>query len=134
MGSEPSSKIARLVDHFMAEASQAADNDDWAEADGWVGKWVIVGAGGELVKVFEVKAGTLTPTKPRQEYTAVVTMSEDTFLDLVEAALQGQGEEVFARKYAKRAIEYQGERWIVDSERFRKVLRRLGGVKLGRLP
>jgi len=57
-------------------------------------------------------------------------MSEDTFLDLVEGALHGRGEDVFAQKYASRAIRYRGDQWIVDSERFRKVLKRLSGIPI----
>ncbi len=64
-------------------------------------------------------------------FVASIRMSVDTFLDLIDAALSHRGEEVFEQKYAARHISYDGERWIVDSERFRKVFRRLGGVGVG---
>jgi len=114
----------------MTKAAASADDEDWKEADGWVGKWTIVGAGGNIEKIYEIRDGQFHPTNPRETYIGEVKMSEDTFIDLARAALEGKAEEVFAAKYAKRAIEYYGDQWVVDSERFRKVLKRLGAVKL----
>lgn len=131
MGSESPSKIEQLIEHFMLQVSEVADEEDMKEADGWVGKWTIVGKNREIVKVYEVRDGRFWPTT-KGGYVGAVTMSEDTFLDLVEAALEGKGEEVFSHKYAKRAIEYEGDQWVVDSERFRKVMKRLGVVQIGR--
>jgi len=75
-------------------------------------------------------AGKFHPSDEQEEYTGQVEMSEDTFLDLVDAALRGKGEEMFVDKYRKAAIRYRGDQWIVDSERFRKVLKRLSGIPL----
>ena len=128
------SKIAQLIDHFMAQVSEVTDAEDWVEADGWRGKWTIVGDDKETVKVYEIREGKFWPTGPEGNFVGKVTMSEDTFIDLIDAALHGKGEHIFAEKYAKRAIEYEGDQWIVDSERFRKVLKRLSSVKIGKLP
>ena len=131
MASGEGSKIGKLVDFLMGKMAEAADDEDWKESDGWVGKWTILGPAG-ITRIYEIHHGKFWPTTERQEYTGEVEMSEDTFLDLVDGALQGKGEDVFARKYAARAIRYRGDQWIVDSERFRKVLRRIGGVPIRR--
>ncbi len=132
MGAGEGSKIAQLVDFLMAKLSEVADDEDWKESDGWVGKWTIVGPQG-LTRIYEIHDGKFYPTKERQAYTGEVEMSEDTFLDLMDGALHGKGEDVFATKYAKHAIRYRGDQWVVDSERFRKVLRRLGSHPIRRL-
>lgn len=123
------SKIEKLVDFLLEKVAAVTDDDDWIEADGWVGKWIIVGEGG-VQKIYEIKDGKFNPTHERDfsEYKGEVTMSVDTFLDLIDAAIHGKGEEVFLAKYRSSAIRYRGEGWIVDSERFRKILRRLGNV------
>lgn len=125
MGSEESSTVAKLMDHLMIKAAQAADDDDWKESDGWIGKWVITGEGG-VTRIYAIHSGRFYPSDAQDNYTAEVEMSVDTFLDMMDGALHGHGEEVFIDKYRKKAIRYKGERWIVDSERFRKVLKRLG--------
>ncbi|GAI98572.1 unnamed protein product [marine sediment metagenome] len=129
MASGQSSKIAKLVDILMGKVAEVADDDDWAESDGWVGKWTIYGEN-SITRIYAIKDGKFYPTGEHVEYTGQVEMSEDTFLDLVEGALHGHGEDVFAQKYAARAIRYRGDQWIVDSERFRKVLRRISGIPL----
>lgn len=125
MADEENSNIARLVDYLMKKVQEVADDDDWKESDGWVGKWTILGDKG-ITRIYEIHDGKFYPSTERQHYTGEVEMSEDTFLDLMDGALKGQGEKVFAEKYAHHHIRYRGERWVVDSERFRKVLRRLG--------
>ncbi len=131
MASGEGSKIGKLVDYLMSKMAEVADDEDWKESDGWVGKWTILGPIG-ITRIYEIHHGKFWPTSERQEYTGEVEMSEDTFLDLVDGALRGKGEDVFARKYASRAIRYRGDQWIVDSERFRKVLRRISGVPIRR--
>lgn len=131
MASGEGSKIGKLVDYLMSRLAEVADDEDWKESDGWVGKWSILGPAG-ITRIYEIHHGRFWPTSERQEYTGEVSMSEDTFLDLMDGALHGKGEDVFARKYAARAIRYRGDQWIVDSERFRKVLRRIGGVPIRR--
>ncbi|KKN22104.1 hypothetical protein LCGC14_0918520 [marine sediment metagenome] len=129
MGSEHT-KIGALVDMLMSKVGEVADAGDWTESDGWVGKWTIRGDHREIVKAYSIKEGKFEnlPTGSSQVFTGEVEMSEDTFLDLMDGALHGKGEEVFVEKYAKRAIKYKGSQWIVDSERFRKVLKRLSIV------
>ena len=129
MGSGQGSKVEQLIDHFINQLSEVADDEDWQEADGWVGKWTILGGNeGDISRVYEIRDGRFSTTTPRQVYTGEVKMSQDTFLDIVAAALHGKGEEAFAEKYGKSRIRYEGEQWLVDSERFRKVLRRMGRV------
>lgn len=129
MGTGATSKIGKLVDLLMEKAAEVAEEDDWAESDGWVGKWTIVGAA-NVVKIYAIRGGKFFPAGEQEVYTGEVTMSEDTFLDLVEGALQGRGEQVFMEKYRLWHIQYYGERWLVDSERFRQVLKRLGRVPI----
>lgn len=129
MATGQDSKIGKLVDILMGKVSEVADGEDWKESDGWVGKWSIIGPQG-ITRIYTIRSGKFYPSSPQQKYTGEVEMSEDTFLDLMEGALQGKGEDVFAQKYAKHAIRYRGEQWVVDSERFRKVLRRLGSMPL----
>lgn len=124
MASGQTSTIERIMENFMSQVSEVADDDDWKESDGWVGKWTIYGAN-NVTKIYAIRGGKFFPVGEQDEYTGEVEMSEDTFLDLMDAALHRHGEEVFAEKYASRAIRYRGSQWIVDSERFRKVLRRL---------
>jgi len=129
MASGSTSKIERLVDFLMSKVAEVADDEDWKESDGWVGKWTIYGEN-NITKIYAIKGGRFYSTGEHENYTGQVEMSEDTFLDLVDGALKGKGEDVFARKYASRAIRYRGDQWIVDSERFRKVLRRISGVPI----
>ena len=124
-------RIARLVDRFMAEVEQAAGDDDWTESDGWVGRIVLWDGEEKQTYVYQIKDGKMEPTEFQGPFVATVSMSVDTFLDLIDSALSGvpgRAELVFERKYAARHIAYEGERWIVDSERFRKVFRRIGSA------
>lgn len=129
MASRSVSKIEQLVEFLMDKVAEVADDGDWQESDGWVGKWTIYGDQ-QITKRYAIKGGKFFPVGEQEQYTGEVEMSEDTFLDLVDGAFKGHGEEVFARKYASRAIRYRGDQWIVDSERFRKVLKRIGGLPL----
>lgn len=123
MGNQSDSKVDRLINHFLEKMSEQADPSDWKEADGWVGKWTITG---KTTRSYEVRGGRLCPTTEQESYTGQVEMSEDTFIDLIQAAMRGNIEEVFAQKYGRSHIIYKGEQWIVDSERFRKILRKAG--------
>jgi len=129
MGTGKVSKIGRLVDILMGRVAEVADDEDWKESDGWIGKWTIVGEQ-NIERVYAIRDGKFHASDEQEEYTGQVEMSEDTFLDLVDAALRGKGEDMFVDKYRKAAIRYRGDQWIVDSERFRKVLRRLSGIPL----
>lgn len=129
MVSEQGSKIGKLIDLLMSSVAEVADDEDWKESDGWIGKWTICGEN-NIERIYAVRDGKFCPMEVSEEYTGQVEMSEDTFLDLVEGALKGRGEGIFAQKYAARAIRYRGDQWIVDSERFRKVLKRLRGVTI----
>lgn len=126
MVSKPGSNIAKLVDHLMSKVSEVAEGEDWKEAEGWVGRWIIDGPKG-VVKTYEIKQGKVISytAKPGEKFTGEVQMSDDTFLDLMDAAFEGKVDQCFAEKYARKAIRYRGQQWIVDSERFRKVLKRL---------
>lgn len=129
MGTREISKLGKLVDSLMSRVAEVADDEDWKESDGWVGKWTIVGEN-NIERIYAIRGGKFYPIGEQEEYTGQVEMSEDTFLDLVDAALRGRGEAMFADKYRIAAIRYRGDQWIVDSERFRKVLRRLSGIPL----
>lgn len=129
MGTGETSKIGQLVDKMMNQVAQVADEEDWKESDGWIGKWTIYGEN-NITRIYSISNGKFYRIGEQEEYTGQVEMSEDTFLDLVGAALKGRGEELFVDKYRTAAIRYRGDQWIVDSERFRKVLKRLGGIPI----
>ena len=93
MGTGQASKVARLIDHFIGQLSEVADEEDWKESEGWVGKWTIVGPL-NIKRIYEIRKGKFYPTMEQESYTGEVEMSEDTFLDLIAAALKGQGEDV----------------------------------------
>jgi hypothetical protein len=123
------SYVEKLVFRFMEEVEQVADHELWAESDGWVGKMVLTDSlRGDRVYVYEIKDGKMTPSNSPGPFVGTMTMSEETFLDLITAATSGTGEVVFQRKYAGRHLHYQGDQWLVDSERFRKVFRRLAAA------
>jgi len=129
MGTGETSKIGRLVDIMMNQVAEVADDEDWKESDGWIGKWTIYGEN-IITRIYSISNGKFYRIGEQEEYTGQVEMSEDTFLDLVDAALKGRGEELFVDKYRTAAIRYRGDQWIVDSERFRKVLRRISGIPI----
>lgn len=129
MGTGETSKIGKLVDILMSRVANVADEEDWKESDGWVGKWTIYGEN-NITRVYSIREGKFYHSEEQEEYTGQVEMSEDTFLDLVDASLHGKGEDMFIDKYRRAAIRYRGDHWIVDSERFRKVLRRLSGIPI----
>jgi len=129
MGTGETSKIGRLVDIMMNQVAEVADDEDWKESDGWIGKWTIYGED-TITRIYSISNGKFYRIGEQEEYTGQVEMSEDTFLDLVDAALKGRGEELFVDKYRTAAIRYRGDQWIVDSERFRKVLRRISGIPI----
>jgi hypothetical protein len=125
--------VHSLVQWFMAQVEQVADDQDWAESDGWVGKMVLTDSqAGDRQYVYEIRDGKMRASDSTGPFIATMTMSQDTFLDLIDGATRGKGEETFQRKYAGRHIVYQGEQWIVDSERFRKVFRRLAAAAIRR--
>lgn len=130
MGSGEASKIEKTVDLLLSKMAGVTDDSDWVEADGWVGKWIITGDGG-MEKVYEIRGGKFHTTYERdpREYRAEVTMSVDTFLDLAAAALDGNGEDVFMKKFRNSAIRYRGDSWMADSERFRKLFQRLRSIR-----
>lgn len=130
IGTAHSSKIEALVDRFMRQVASGTDDEDWREADGWVGQLVLTDTKGAYVYTYVVQNGKMERSESRGPFVGVVTMSTDTFLDLLDAAFKGRAGIVFERKYAGRHIRYQGERWIVDSERFGKVFRRLGAARV----
>jgi hypothetical protein len=115
-----------MEDRFIAEMIRVVDNEDWRNSDGWVAQLVLWGDEGKQTYVYELRDGKLGASESEGPFVATVTMSVDTLLDLVDAALFGKAELGAERKYAARRIAYEGERWIVDSERVRKIFRRMG--------
>lgn len=128
-----SKRIKFLVDQFMKKVEGVADDDDWAETDGWLGKMVLTDPSGDQTYVYQIKDGKMTEADQNgRELTATMTMSIDTFLDLIEAAMEGQGGEVFRKKYGMRHIQYSGKTWLADSERFGRVFNRLAAAGAAR--
>lgn len=122
-------KVAQLVATFMARVAEAADDEDWKESDGWVGEMVLWGEKGKQTYVYEIKDGKMQLTDSPGPFVATMTMSEDTFLDLIHGALRGRGEAVFRDKYRARHIIYKGDAWLVDTERFAKVFKRMDNTR-----
>jgi hypothetical protein len=126
-------RVKLLVDQFMKKVDEVADDDDWAESDGWLGKMVLTDPAGDQTYVYEISEGKMAAAdQDGRELTATMTMSVDTFLDLIDAALDGRGGEVFRQKYGRRHIQYAGKQWIVDSERFSKVFSRMAAAEKAR--
>lgn len=121
-------RITQWVERFVAGVNQLA-GEDWKNSDGAVGRLILCDDEGKHTYVYKMKNGKLRASASTGPFVATITMSVDTFLDLIDSGLagvSGRAELVFERKYAARHIAYEGERWIVDSERFRKVFLRLG--------
>ena len=122
--------IAQLVERFVAEMNQLA-GEDRENCDGSVGRLILCDDEGKRIYVYEMMEGKMRASDSTGPFVATITMSVDTFLDLVDAALpdvSGRAELAFKRKRAARHIAYEGERWIVDSEWFRKIFRRMGSA------
>lgn len=117
--------IALLMNQFMAKVGQVADDDDWKESDGWVGQMILWGKKGKQSYVYEIKDGKMALTDSNGPFVATMNMSEDTFLNLIAAALQGRGESFFRDKYRASHITYEGQSWLVDTERFARVFKRM---------
>ena len=129
-------KINAIVSRFMKRVAQVADDEDWAESDGWLGKmviWMEDDPDGtkhpDETYVYAIRDGKMQLTTSRGPFVATMRMSRKTFLDILTAAFEGKGEEVFMEKYGAHHVAYDGGFWIVDSERFRKVFRRMGATK-----
>ncbi len=82
-------RVAQLVDRFMAQVELATDGDDWKEADGWVGRMVLWDGKGKQTYVYQIKEGKMQPAQSKGPFVATITLSVDTFLDLIDAALSG---------------------------------------------
>lgn len=123
--------LAQLMDKCIAEVQRATDDEDWRECDGWVGRRVLWDGKGKQTYTYEIRGGKLCATDSGGPFVATVTMSVDTFLDLIDAILpgvSGKAGQGLERKHAARHIAYEGERWLVDSGRFRKVFYRIGSA------
>ena len=123
-------RIAQLVERFVAEVNQLA-GEDWKNSDGSVGRLILCDDEGKQTYVYEMKDGKMRASDSTGPFVATITMSVDTFLDLVDTALpdvSGRAVLAFKRKRAARHIAYEGERWIVDSEWFRRMFRRMGSA------
>lgn len=124
--------VEKVIDHFMQQVEQVTDDEDWAESDGWVGRMILWSKKGEQVHVYEIRDGKMRKSDSEGPFVSTVRMSVKTLVDLLNAAFAGRGDVVYVEKYHAGHITYDGGRWIVDSERFRKVFQRLaatGGVR-----
>ena len=118
--------VAALVDEFMLQVEAGAEAEDWAESDDWVGRLVLKRKERDEDHVYHIQDGQMVRSESAGPYIASLTMTVQTFLDLMDAALKGKGEEMFVEKYGTSHIVFDGDRWVADSERFRMVLRRMG--------
>lgn len=132
MATGENSKIRYLVKTFMDMVEEVGESEDWQEADGWVGRMIIMDSRGDTECIYRVEEGKMVETDSPGPYVATVRMSQDTFLDIIDGAIHSRGEELFQRKYAQGHIVYFGERWIVDSERFKKAFRRMAKLDTGK--
>ncbi len=118
--------VAALVDEFMLQIEAGADDDDWQESDDWLGRLTLKRRDGNEDFVYHIQDGKMVRSNSQGPYVASILMTVDTFLEVMDAAMMGRGEEMWVEKYGHGHIVYVGDRWIVDSERFRKVLKRMG--------
>lgn len=111
---------------FMSRMSEGLSEQDAKETDGWSGCIVLHNSKSSEEFRFAVQKGRVQEVAHLDGApTATVHMSDTTFLDLVEAGISGKVEPVFIAKYRQGYITYEGARWLIDSERFRKVFKRL---------
>ena len=118
--------VAQLVDEFMFQVQVVADEEDWAESDDWVGRLILKRREGNEEHVYHIQDGQMVRSASEGPYIASLMMTVDSFLELMDAAMKGRGEEMFASLYGTSRIVFDGERWVADSERFRMVLKRMG--------
>ena len=60
MDTGETSKIGRLVDRMMSQVAEVADDEDWKESDGWVGKWTIHGEN-KVTRIYSIRNGKFYP-------------------------------------------------------------------------
>lgn len=118
--------VAALMDAFMLHVEAGTEDDDWEDTDNWLGRVTLKRQEGDQTFIYHVMDGKMVRTQSDGPYIASIVMSVQTFLDIMEAALQGKGEDMWVDKYGAGRIVFQGDRWVADSERFRKILRRMG--------
>ena len=118
--------VAEMVDEFMLQIEAGADDDDWEESDDWLGRLILRRRDGDEEFVYHIQDGKMVRSNSEGPYVASILMTVDTFLAVMDAAMKGRGEEMWVTKYGNGHIVYEGDRWVVDSERFRKVLKRMG--------
>ncbi len=118
--------VAALMDAFMLQVEAGTQDDDWEDTDDWIGRVILKRQEGEQTFIYHVTDGKMVRTQSDGPYIASILMSVQTFLDLMDAALQGKGEDMWVSRYGAGRIVFQGDRWVADSERFRKILRRMG--------
>jgi len=123
--------VERVIDNFMTQVEQVTDDEDWAESDGWVGRMILWTDGKpDQVYVYEITDGKMRKSESEGPFVSTIQMSVQTLLDLLNAAFRGRGDDVYIDKYHAGHIVYDGGRWIVDSERFRKVFARLAASRV----
>ena len=79
-------RIAHLVERFVAVVNQLA-GDDWKNSEGSVGRLILCDDEGKQTYVYEMRDGEMRASDSPGPFVATITMSVDTFLDLVDAAL-----------------------------------------------
>jgi hypothetical protein len=83
--------VERLVNIFMERVGNVADNEDWAESDGWVGQMVIQYPDRDSVHKYAIKEDSkFHPNDSQGPFVATIRMSVDTFIDLINAATSGE--------------------------------------------
>ena len=83
-----SSMVAQLVDRFMAKVEEVADDDDWRESDGWVGRMILKDPDkGDQPYVYAIKEGKMVRTNSQGPFVATMPVSVVPFLDLIDAAV-----------------------------------------------
>jgi hypothetical protein len=126
VGAVATDSVAELVDEFMSSIAIAADEDDWEESEDWLARLTLKRRDGDENFIYHIQDGRMVRSEAEGPYVASILMTVDTFLEVMDAAMGGRGEEMWLDKYGHGHIVYQGDRWIVDSERFRKVLKKMG--------
>ncbi len=118
--------VAALMDEFMLHIEASTEDSDWEDSDDWIGRVTLKRKEGDQDFIYYVEDGHMVRSQSKGPYVASILMTVDTVLDVMDAALDGRGEDMWIRKYGAGHIVFQGSRWVADSERFRKILRRMG--------
>ena len=119
------SYIKRLIDRLISLQDWVIKRDEYArymmdtEAEGKKGLLVVLGKDGGRFPI-EVLGKRIKWSSSERDYLHKVTMSEDTFLDIVS------GLSTLDEKFTLGHIDIQGPNWMLHAKKWRDGFKRMG--------